>query len=280
MKRHGWVIFWAVLATAAVVTAVLLFTPLGRGALAWAGGDLPDSSVPPPENPAPPASSAVIEADSSSLINDPSAAFWKDCIHLYVELVTQTPELPNGCEATSLTMVLNYLGFEADKLTIAYDYIPRQDFEYSYYSLTGGNPETVYAGDPATDMGFYCFPPVVAEGANLYLEAQGSDLRARDISGADESQLVEQLLAGRPVVLWKTLYSQPAETREDLAWIRSDTGELYIPYVNLHVVVLHGFDADYFYMNDPYGEVVRVERELVMAGYEELGSRALVITED
>ena len=33
--------------------------------------------------------------------------------------LNQLPELPTGCEVTSLTMVLNYLGYDADKTDIA-----------------------------------------------------------------------------------------------------------------------------------------------------------------
>ena len=40
-------------------------------------------------------------------------------------VINQHPELPTGCEATALTMVLNYYGFGADKLDIADNYLPK-----------------------------------------------------------------------------------------------------------------------------------------------------------
>ena len=40
-----------------------------------------------------------------------------------MENILQNPELPTGCESVALTMVLNYLGFDLDKTTIADDYL-------------------------------------------------------------------------------------------------------------------------------------------------------------
>ena len=47
-----------------------------------------------------------------------------EAVLLDVPVVYQWPEMPNGCEATALTMLLQYYGFAADKLSVAYDYIP------------------------------------------------------------------------------------------------------------------------------------------------------------
>ena len=38
---------------------------------------------------------------------------------LEVENIDQNPELPNGCEITSAAIVLQYLGFPVDKVTLA-----------------------------------------------------------------------------------------------------------------------------------------------------------------
>ena len=48
-------------------------------------------------------------------------------IHLPVPLILQNPELPNGCEITSLCMLLRYLGFDADKCLLADNYLPRTE---------------------------------------------------------------------------------------------------------------------------------------------------------
>ena len=74
-------------------------------------------------------------------------------------------------------------GVPADKLDLAYGYIPRGDIEETTDGRTGPDPELAYAGDPAAGLGFYCFAQPVAQGANAYLAAQGSALRAADITG-------------------------------------------------------------------------------------------------
>src|SRR4051794_39043811 len=38
---------------------------------------------------------------------------------LDVPYIGQNPELPRGCEVTSLAMMLNYVGVSADKMTLA-----------------------------------------------------------------------------------------------------------------------------------------------------------------
>ncbi|MTQ81961.1 C39 family peptidase [Ruthenibacterium lactatiformans] len=74
-------------------------------------------------------------------------------VQLPVRTVLQNPELPNGCEAASLAALLNYKGVPADKLDLAYGYIPRGDIEETTDGRTGPDPELAYAGDPAGGTG-------------------------------------------------------------------------------------------------------------------------------
>ena len=139
-----------------------------------------------------------------------------EAVLLDVPVVYQWPEMPNGCEATALTMLLQYYGFAADKLSVAYDYIPRSDFTYTWFSTYGPDPASAYAGDPAL-FGFYCLAPAVAEGANRYLAEQDSTLRAVDISGADGYVLRRSIAQGRPVVVWATIGFEPV-VYSDYSW--------------------------------------------------------------
>ena len=125
-------------------------------------------------------------------------------VQLPVRTVLQNPELPNGCEAASLAALLKYKGVPADKLDLAYGYIPRGDIEETTDGRTGPDPELAYAGDPAAGLGFYCFAQPVAQGANAYLAAQGSALRAADITGVTGQGLLQYLRGGDPVIVWIT----------------------------------------------------------------------------
>ena len=65
--------------------------------------------------------------------------------HLNVEFLSQKPELPTGCEITSLTTVLNYLGYDVSKETMANEYLPKCDIsEVSFWDYFLGDPSTEY----------------------------------------------------------------------------------------------------------------------------------------
>lgn len=206
------------------------------------------------------------------------ASGWDDTFlaGLPVEPVLQKPELPNGCEAASLTQVLNHLGFPADKMEIAYDYIPRVDFTEDGSVRTGPNPETAYPGDPATSRGFYCFAGPVCEGANAYLEAQGSALRAYDVTGVTQEGLREYLNRDIPVIVWVTLdFSAPY--KGDFVWTDTATGEVIEPYMNLHCIVLTGMGEDLCVVADPLRGTRHVDKTDFLRSFAEVGSRAVVI---
>lgn len=196
---------------------------------------------------------------------------------LEVAPLLQNPELMNGCEATVLAMGLNHYGFEVDKLTAAYEILPREDFRLEEGVRYGPHPDTAYAGDPATRQGFYCFAPAVCRGANTYLQQQGSRLQCRDISGSGGEVLEEWLWQGSPVMLWVTLDYSAEVQYLDYSWTLPD-GSRYTPYKNLHCVLLCGFDETSYTLNDPLAGRAEVDKETLLASYWALGSHAAVIT--
>ena len=145
-------------------------------------------------------------------------------VQLPVRTVLQNPELPNGCEAASLAALLKYKGVPADKLDLAYGYIPRGDIEETTDGRTGPDPELAYAGDPAAGLGFDRFAQPVAQGANAYLAAQGSALRAADITGVTGQGLLQYLRGGDPVIVWITKDLSAPRTG-GCTWLLADTGE-------------------------------------------------------
>lgn len=49
-----------------------------------------------------------------------------DEVYIDVPTVMQNPELPNGCEITSLTAVLNSKGYKVEKTEMADIYLPKE----------------------------------------------------------------------------------------------------------------------------------------------------------
>ena len=220
-----------------------------------------------------PPQSAVLDAIETPLAAAPGTLRHRGAeVLLEVENILQNPELPNGCEATSLAIVLNYFGVDAGKTDLALNYIPRMDFQNG-----GGHPEYVYMGDPSTANGFYCYPRPVVIAATMYLEDHPALLRAYLATGSTEDDLVAFLDEGLPVMVWKTTDNQPPALRGDLAWTLLGTDRVYTPYGNLHVAVLRGYDEDNFYLCDPLGITESMARADFMANYTAMGSRAVVV---
>ncbi len=204
------------------------------------------------------------------------ARAWLWETELAVPVLLQLPQLPNGCEATSLAAMLRYHGIAANKTALAHTYIPRADFAESRYGRLGPDPERAYPGDPATESGFYCFAAPLAQGANRYLREKGSSLHAVNVTGITEEGLRGYLRAGEPVAVWVTLDLSEPYTG-GFAWIIEKTGEVYTPYLNLHCVVLMGWGRDTCTLMDPLRGVCTVDREAFLDSFEQLGRRALVI---
>lgn len=169
---------------------------------------------------------------------------------LPVEPILQYPELPNGCEATSLAIALNYLGYPVDKTDLAASYIHTEGLFYVDGTAYGPDPATSYVGSPFDDSGYYVLAPALADVTNRYLAEQGSGLSAIDISGEGETELLTQLDAGNPVIVWATMDFGPAQTTPN-GWVLTTTGEYYAPYSNLHCMVLAGYDEESFFPVQP-----------------------------
>ena len=197
-------------------------------------------------------------------------------VRLPVRGILQNPQLPNGCEATSLAIVLQYLGYPAGKMDMAYAYIPREDFWANELGVrSGADPHVAYPGNPgAADAGYYCYPPPVVEGANAFLADQNAAHKALDITGASEEEILTLLDAGLPLIVWKTTDGQPPQTRADAAWLLPD-GQAYEPITNLHVVVLTGYNDSYFFFCDPLEGAARMGREELMQNYALTGAYAV-----
>ena len=75
------------------------------------------------------------------------------------DIIEQYPELPTGCEITAMTMVLNYYGYQVNKVTMALDYMPKVQAEF-YRSedgrLMGPDLENFFVGDPTEETGYIC----------------------------------------------------------------------------------------------------------------------------
>ena len=152
---------------------------------------------------------------------------------LELECVLQLPELPTGCEATSLSIVLQYLGYPVDKIELADDFLKKSP-------AGDGTPYECFWGDPHSWRGFGCFAPAIVECANDYFDSIGvEDMLAFDISGTEFENLFAEIADGNPVIIWNTI--DLAEPYVNSTWeINGEKIEWKAPE---HCVVMYGYDA-------------------------------------
>lgn len=187
---------------------------------------------------------------------------------LPVRSVLQNPELPTGCEVTSLSIVLNYLGYDADKETLAHNY------------LTKGKAGTVNAwqafiGEPASKSGYGCYSTVLKQCAERYLTEHNSPYMAYNVTGSDFLTLLHEVESGSPVIIWATINMVAPNYTEE--WYID--GDMYSWLANEHCVVLTGFDMTQgiCYVSDPLKGNVIYPYDLVKQRYEQMFSQAIVI---
>lgn len=194
---------------------------------------------------------------------------------LGVPMIYQNPELPQGCEVTSLAMAMNYRGIAVSKTELADHYVPRKDFYYYKGKLYGPNPFVAYAGNPRKAGGWFCYAPPIAEGANRYFQEHGHPFSALNWTGKTESDIQEALRQGNPVVAWVTIKLE--NIRYKTKWHFEGTGQKTLVPSNLHCVLIYGMDENKVYYADPLDGKMAESRGKFFQRYYDLGGHAVVI---
>lgn len=195
---------------------------------------------------------------------------------LNVQTILQLPELPTGCEITSLTMALRYMGYDVDKTTMSGEYLPTSNtFYYVGDKKYGPDFREVFAGYPESDKGCECNAPAIVDAANNYLTAINSPQRAVNLSGSDPQTLYDAVRADTPVVVWITI--NMADRIPSGGWYVEDTDE-YIEWAAVdHCAVLMGFGEDYVELNDPLAGIVSYSKTLFEDIYRQRGMQAVIV---
>lgn len=187
------------------------------------------------------------------------------------------PQLPNGCEITALTAVLNYYGFNVSKETMSDDFLDKVPFKTSGGRLYGCDPEEAFAGNPRDANGTYVFSRPVEKAGNDYFDFVNSKSRVIDVSGSSRETILSYVEQGVPVVMWVTLNLSPPVYRG--GWYLQGTNTFYSSLSNLHCVVIYGFKGSKFYAMDPLSGSVLYDMDTLLNRYEDLGSRAVIVNE-
>jgi uncharacterized protein YvpB len=225
------------------------------------------------------ATTAVPEVSYLSL---PELSDEANAAFIETENILQNPELPTGCEITSLTMLLRFYGFDAEKVHLADNYLPiswgnsrwedGKKFSDSFFDY--------FIGDPK-GRGYGCFSPAIMTAADKYLEENDPENRfkAVNISGCDPEFLYRVVLSGNPVMCWATDGMIAPEYRE--SWYDNETGEQLDWYLNEHAFLLVGFDMEkrLVYLSDPMKGDIFYSMDKFETRFAEMHRQAIIITE-
>ena len=210
--------------------------------------------------------------DNNKSVSVDTSALTKRKVKLSVKYLPQNPELPAGCEITALTTVLNHLGYNVSKLTMADKYLPQSNEIADFFK--------VYVGDPKSN-GFGCFAQPIVDAANKYLKEQESNYTAVNLSGEKFENLLKKVQNGTPVIIWSTMYSQKSQ---DLlkAYVSNKwtiDGKTVEWLANEHCMVLIGYDIDrgVAIMSDPLRGIVEYNLETVKQRYLTIHSQCVIL---
>lgn len=175
-----------------------------------------------------------------------------------VPLVLQNPELPAGCEVTSLDMALRYKGVQIDKITLA---------KKMPYTNTL-DPNKGYVGSPFNGTGYTINPVKLQDLAKIYRPASA------DITGASIASIENEVRSGNPVLVWFTIGYVDV-----INHYIYQNGQRYWWPQPLHCIVVTGASPTNFYINDPLNgnKNYPINKTRFNTIYTEMGKRALVV---
>lgn len=188
---------------------------------------------------------------------------------LDVPLINQmdSPRLYNGCEVTSLAMMLQYHGYVATKNELA-DKTPRVPLNYE--NGQKGNPNDGFVGDMEDGPGLSVYHGPIHDLAKQYVGD-----KAIDLTGKSVDTLYNYVSKGLPVWIITTANFVPVN---DFKTWNTPSGKVDVTF-SVHSVVITGYDKNNVYINNPYGQKnQKLNRELFEKAWIQMGSQALVIT--
>lgn len=223
----------------------------------------PLSAGPASASPAPGAAPAVASAPPK-----------QTSVILDAPVFKQYPELPSGCEITSLSMLLHYAGVAKTKM----DLLPEMKRDTTPIKRDG-NGNIVYWGNP--NRGFVGDITGKSRGFGIYHTALLDLLKkyipdAKDLTKSSYDTLEDQIASGVPVVVWTTIDFQVPSN-----WVVWDTpdGPIQTTFME-HAVLLVGYDEENVYVNDPWTGKAKaaINKEQFIKTWEAMGRQALSYT--
>ncbi len=158
---------------------------------------------------------------------------------------SQLPALPNGCEVTSLSMLLTAVGHPVSYLTLAKDqpYDPTKRVLQDGKVVFWGNPNVGFVGSVyQAGLGYGIYHGPMTKFLNSILPG-----RAVDLTGKPFKDIERVVADGTPVEMWTTTTLGP--TTEWGSWQSPEGLVRFTPQE--HAVLLVGYNRTDVFVNNP-----------------------------
>lgn len=190
----------------------------------------------------------------------------------HAPLIKQNPELPRGCEVTSVAMLLNEGGVPVHKLELAEQVVkdPAPFKRLKNGRASWGDPNRGFLGNmydlSKPGLGVYHEPLSFL----IHSHTKGNGL---DLTGMEFKDVLYFLEKGHPIVTIITSRFRPVH--DWVSW-EGPRGLVRTTYRE-HAVLLVGYDHKYVYVNDPLsGQKNRkLDRSSFEQGWIQMGRQAL-----
>lgn len=188
--------------------------------------------------------------------------------NLYIDIVPilQEPELPTGCEITSLATVFNYYGMEIDKTELAEKYLEVGD-------VGQVNPNEKFVGTPFDKHSFGCYADVIENAANKFIKENRYEYEVINLVDVDMNDLKLYIDNDIPVIIWTTI--DLLKPYESVTWQIDGNNVTWL--ANEHCVVLIGYDKENYIVSDPLHGICEYPGKLLEKRYSQMGKQAIVI---
>ncbi len=200
--------------------------------------------------------------EESIIIKDIDLEIQENCLLNFNEIY-QYPQLPTGCEITSLAMVLNYYGQNIDKIQLL-NYMPMGVYgEDSFYNT--------FIGSPYSSHGFGCYVQALIQTLKNY----SNQYNYLNLTGSTLRELQPYIAKGYPIIVWATI--DMMNGYQSQSW--QVNGETITWITNEHCLVLIGYDnqRNVFITADPLRGLIQYDSSLLESRYNLLGNQALLI---
>lgn len=202
----------------------------------------------------------------NDIVNEWDWLTLKPSQNLDVPIDNQFPDYPNGCEVTSLSMLLNYYDVKVTKDTLAHHIKYVSSFEGGKYR---GNPNKGFVGYMTIANAGWC-----VYNKPLYDVAHKYTNRISNYTGHSFIQVMKLVSKGHPVLIITTLDFRPVK---DMQTWDTHQGKVKVT-PSSHACVITGYNKkkQIVYVNNPYGKKNQaVNWKDLEASFNQQGKQAL-----